>query len=110
MASEPLVTVGWDVGGVQIKAARVESCAGPTLCVQTALRPFEVWRARERLPQVLQDVARELGVRPTVPLALTMTAEPLGRLSEQEGRRAVRDGRVQRGVPGEPHLGTRLPR
>ncbi len=75
MVSEPLVTVGWDVGGVQIKAARVESCAGVTRCVQTTVRPFEVWRGRERLPQMLQDVARELRVRPTVPLALTMTAE-----------------------------------
>ena len=75
MATEPVVTVGWDVGGVQVKAARVEQGAGDARCAQTAVRPFEVWRARERLPQVLQDVARELGVSPAVPLAVTMTAE-----------------------------------
>jgi probable H4MPT-linked C1 transfer pathway protein len=75
MVSEPRVTVGWDVGGVQVKAARVESCAGVTRCVRTAARPFEVWRRRERLPEVLRDVARELEVRSTMPLALTMTAE-----------------------------------
>ena len=28
MTRESLVTVGWDVGGVQVKAARVESCPG----------------------------------------------------------------------------------
>ena len=75
MVSELRVTIGWDVGGVQVKAARVESCAGVTRRVQTAARPFEVWRRRERLPEVLRDVARELGVRSTMPLALTMTAE-----------------------------------
>ena len=75
MVSELRVTIGWDVGGVQVKAARVESCGGVTRRVQTAARPFEVWRRRERLPKVLRDVARELGVRSTMPLALTMTAE-----------------------------------
>ena len=51
MTRESLVTVGWDVGGVQVKAARVESRAGASCAVRTAVRPFEVWRGRERLPE-----------------------------------------------------------
>ena len=75
MVPEPLVTVGWDVGGVQVKAARVESRSGVPDRVRIAVRPFEVWRGRERLPEVLRDVAAELEVDATTPLALTMTAE-----------------------------------
>ena len=75
MATEPVVTVGWDVGGVQVKAARVDWRVGKARSVRTAVRPFEVWRGRERLPRVLRDVAGELGVGATLPLAVTMTAE-----------------------------------
>jgi probable H4MPT-linked C1 transfer pathway protein len=75
MGPEPLTTVGWDIGGVQVKAARVESHAGVVGHVQTAVRPFEVWRGRELLPEVLRDVAAELELEATTPLALTMTAE-----------------------------------
>ena len=75
MAPEPHVTAGWDVGGVQVKAARVESRGGAVCGVRTAVRPFEVWRERERLPQVLRDLAGELGLDAATPLALTMTAE-----------------------------------
>ena len=49
MTPESPVTVGWDVGGVQVKAARVESRADAPCAVRTAVRPFEVWRGRERL-------------------------------------------------------------
>ena len=75
MTRESLVTVGWDVGGVQVKAARVESRGGASCAVRTAVRPFEVWRDRERLPAVLVEVAEELAFDPGTPLALTMTAE-----------------------------------
>jgi (4-(4-[2-(gamma-L-glutamylamino)ethyl]phenoxymethyl)furan-2-yl)methanamine synthase len=75
MVREPLVTVGWDVGGVQVKAARVVSGAGVASRAQTAVRPFEIWRGRERLPQILREVAGELDIGSTAPSALTMTAE-----------------------------------
>jgi (4-(4-[2-(gamma-L-glutamylamino)ethyl]phenoxymethyl)furan-2-yl)methanamine synthase len=75
MRRESLVTVGWDVGGVQIKAARVEARAGSSCAVRTVVHPFEVWRGRERLPAVLREVAEELALHPGTPLALTMTAE-----------------------------------
>ena len=102
MTREPLVTVGWDVGGVQVKAARVESRAGAPCAVRTAVRPFEVWRGRERLPDVLGDVARELGIDPDTPLALTMTAELSDAFrSKREGVLFVMDG-VREAFPQNP--------
>jgi len=99
---EPLVTVGWDVGGVQVKAARVEWRAGAPCAVRTAVRPFEMWRARERLPGVLRDVAGELGIGPAAPLALTMTAELWDAFrSKREGVLFVMDG-VREAFPRNP--------
>ena len=93
MVRDSLVTVGWDVGGVQVKAARVESGAGGTDAVRTAVRPFEVWRGRERLPAVLIEVAGELALDPGTPLALTMTAELSDTFrSKREGVLFVMDG------------------
>lgn len=75
MGSDAIVTTGWDVGGVQVKAARVESRAGGPPLVRTAVRPLEMWRGRERLPGVLRDLGEELSPDCTTPHALTMTAE-----------------------------------
>ncbi|HEY5388242.1 MAG TPA: hydantoinase/oxoprolinase family protein [Thermoleophilia bacterium] len=102
MTRESLVTVGWDVGGVQVKAARVESRAGGSCTVRTAVRPFEVWRSRERLPDVLMEVAGELDVDPGTPLALTMTAELSDAFrSKREGVLFVMDG-VRKAFPRNP--------
>jgi probable H4MPT-linked C1 transfer pathway protein len=75
MNTEPLVTIGWDVGGVQVKAAKVESRAGVLRVVRTVVRPFEVWRRRELLPGILSEVAEDLSIDSATPHALTMTAE-----------------------------------
>ena len=102
MTPEPLVTVGWDVGGVQVKAARVASRDGAPCEVRTAVRPFEMWRGRERLPGVLREVAAELGVTPAAPLALTMTAELSDAFrSKREGVLFVMDG-VGEAFPRSP--------
>ncbi len=102
MTREPLVTTGWDVGGVQVKAARVESRAGAAGAVRTAVRPFEVWRGRERLPAVLAEVAEELALDPGTPLALTMTAELSDAFSsKREGVLFVMDA-VREAVPQNP--------
>ena len=102
MTPEPLVTVGWDVGGVQVKAARVELRAGVPGVVRTAVRPFEVWRGRERLPSVLSEVAAELGMGPATPLALTMTAELSDAFrSKREGVLFVMDA-VHEAFPRSP--------
>src|SRR5687768_2332203 len=61
--------IGWDVGGANLKAVRLE---GGDL-VRTAELPFEVWRAAGALPEALRRVLDELGGAPRH--AVTMTAE-----------------------------------
>jgi probable H4MPT-linked C1 transfer pathway protein len=74
--SEPdaRTVVGWDIGGVNTKAVRLDR--GPRV-VQTraATRYFEIWHDRERLVEVLRDVAGELELVGNEPMAVTMTAE-----------------------------------
>lgn len=102
MTRRPSVTVGWDVGGVQVKAARVEQGHGASCNVRTAIRPFEVWRGRERLPGVLREVARELEIDGAAPFALTMTAELSDAFrSKREGVLFVMDS-VCEAFPGNP--------
>jgi (4-(4-[2-(gamma-L-glutamylamino)ethyl]phenoxymethyl)furan-2-yl)methanamine synthase len=57
-----------DIGGANTKAARLDGDS-----VRTASRPFEVWRDREALTDVLRDVVAEVG--PARAVAITMTAE-----------------------------------
>ena len=95
MDPESLVTVGWDVGGVQVKAARVESRAGGPPVVRTAVRSLEMWRGRDRLPGVLKDLAEELAIDSSTPHALTMTAELSDAFRDKrEGVLFVMDGLV----------------
>ena len=64
--------LGWDVGGAYVKAAIVETAAGGR-AVRTASRPFEIWRDKLALPDVLRALAAELPSPESV--AVTMTAE-----------------------------------
>lgn len=64
-------TMGWDIGGVNVKAARV--FAGHVLGART--RPFEIQHAPNRLSELLRELAAELGAAPSDPHAITMTAE-----------------------------------
>ncbi|HVE77889.1 MAG TPA: hydantoinase/oxoprolinase family protein [Gemmatimonadaceae bacterium] len=63
--------VGWDVGGVNVKVARVQD--GRVLSAWS--EPFELQRAPGRLTGVLAGLARAVGARPGDRHALTMTAE-----------------------------------
>src|SRR5438552_9543793 len=66
--------LGWDVGGVNTKVARVER--GELAIVRG--RPFEVQRAPEALVPLLRDLASEVGAPAdphAVTHAVTMTAE-----------------------------------
>ena len=64
--------LGWDIGGAYVKAAVVEAADGER-SVRTASRPFEIWRDKHALPDVLRAMAAELP--PPDPVAVTMTAE-----------------------------------
>ena len=63
--------IGWDVGGVNIKAARL--AAGTP--VRTVSEPFELQRAPDRLAPTLAAIAATLGAAPADRHAVTMTAE-----------------------------------
>jgi probable H4MPT-linked C1 transfer pathway protein len=62
--------IGWDVGGANIKAARVDAGHSSPTMVERAL---PLWRELDRLPSVLGEVATVLG--PARTMAVTMTAE-----------------------------------
>jgi hypothetical protein len=62
---------GWDIGGVNLKSARVEAGA-----VREALSlPFEIQREPRGLTPALTELAARLGIRASGPHAVTMTAE-----------------------------------
>ena len=63
--------IGWDIGGSNVKAARIQSATdGAPLMVE---QPFALWREPQRLPDVLGEVAGRLGGANA--MAVTMTAE-----------------------------------
>lgn len=66
--------VGWDVGGANVKAAWLGGAAADP-AVRTVSLPFEIWRARERLPAVLAAALAAVAEQPPHAMALTMTAE-----------------------------------
>ncbi len=62
--------IGWDIGGANIKAARIgEGQSGPSMFE----RALPLWRELHRLPSVLAEAAATLG--PAKTMAVTMTAE-----------------------------------
>jgi probable H4MPT-linked C1 transfer pathway protein len=63
--------IGWDVGGANIKAARIGGDQRPAPAVFE--RPFPLWRDPHRLPIVLSEVADRIGNARA--MAVTMTAE-----------------------------------
>lgn len=67
--------LGLDIGGVNVKAARLERRQGAHDTVKTASRPFEIWRGPELLAHVLGELGNELDAPSCRGLALTMTAE-----------------------------------
>ncbi len=64
--------LGWDVGGANVKAARLDSADAEPQILE---RPFALWREPQRLSQVLSEVAAALGLSGAERMAVTMTAE-----------------------------------
>lgn len=75
MSTSLLEIVGWDIGGVNIKAACVRQRAGTVAETRVVVRPFEIWRELQDLSAVLGAIGDELGLREATPMAVTMTAE-----------------------------------
>ena len=66
-----MTVLGWDIGGVNTKAARVANGR----IAHVVNRPFELQREPRRLAPLLREVAAELGAAAGARHALTMTAE-----------------------------------
>jgi len=62
--------LGWDIGGANLKAARIEHARSAARIVE---RPFSLWREPDRLSAMLVDTAEPLGCAQA--MAVTMTAE-----------------------------------
>lgn len=75
MSAGMLDIVGWDVGGVNIKAARVVQQAGTPVESRVVVRPFEIWRGLQDLSAVLAEIGDALGLQAATAMAITMTAE-----------------------------------
>lgn len=75
MCADSLVVAGWDVGGVNVKAARVTVRDAAVVEARAIVRPFEIWHQPEELARVLRGAAGEAEIAPSVPMAVTMTAE-----------------------------------
>ena len=92
--------IGWDIGGVNTKVARVENC--DVRAVHG--RPFELQRAAHQLPHLLRELAAEIGDSEDAATvhAVTMTAE-LSQMfrTKREGVTFVLDA-VERAFPSAP--------
>jgi hypothetical protein len=68
--------LGLDIGGANVKAAGLEYENGETRSLRAASIPFEIWREKERLPEILQAALKSVfpGEKPQA-AAVTMTAE-----------------------------------
>lgn len=74
--TRPSAVLGWDIGGVNTKAARLKPGIGghgPTL--DSVSQPYEIQRNPAGLSAILGTVARKLGAELTDLHAVTMTAE-----------------------------------
>jgi probable H4MPT-linked C1 transfer pathway protein len=85
---ERVGVIGWDIGGVHVKAARVVEGR----VVRSALRAFSIERDLEALPAVLRALAHDLGAGWRDRHAITMTAELSQRFrTKGEGVDAILD-------------------
>ncbi len=66
---------GFDIGGANVKAVRLDRLAGEADTWRAASLPLAVWREPDRLEAVLAAVGQRLHLDAADALALTMTAE-----------------------------------
>lgn len=67
--------IGWDVGGANVKAVRIEWQDRKIKSYHAVVRQFEIWRDLDNLVDVLRQIGEELGPQGHPPMAVTMTAE-----------------------------------
>ena len=52
--------LAWDIGGANIKAARLTLQGDQAGQVQVVSRPFEIWREKDHLPEALSEIHSQL--------------------------------------------------
>lgn len=67
--------IGWDIGGANVKAVRIELQDRKIISYQAVVRQFEIWRDLDNLIDVLRQIGEELGRHGRPQMAVTMTAE-----------------------------------
>ena len=94
--------IGWDVGGVNTKAARVDSRGGDSPEFRAVSAPYELRRDPSALVPTLVRLANELACPEGSPHALTMTAE-LSQLfrTKRDGVAFILDS-MATAFPGQP--------
>jgi (4-(4-[2-(gamma-L-glutamylamino)ethyl]phenoxymethyl)furan-2-yl)methanamine synthase len=67
---------GWDIGGANVKAACLYLGEGGDVQERVDSKPFEIWRDKDRLPDVLQSLFSSISPEASpAAMAVTMTAE-----------------------------------
>jgi (4-(4-[2-(gamma-L-glutamylamino)ethyl]phenoxymethyl)furan-2-yl)methanamine synthase len=68
--------LGWDIGGANIKAAWIETGSDPNDQEKVVSQPFEIWREKDRLPDVLRRMSAAMAPNQCAnAMAITITAE-----------------------------------
>lgn len=65
--------IGWDIGGANVKAARLAFNSGRAGSGRVVRRYFEIWKDKAGLRPLLQEIHKELGSADA--MAVTMTGE-----------------------------------
>ncbi|MDE2059246.1 MAG: H4MPT-linked C1 transfer pathway protein [candidate division NC10 bacterium] len=92
--------VGWDIGGANVKAARLLFTDGRAESGRTVRRYFELWNHSSSLRPLLQEIQGDLG--PADAMVLTMTGELCDAFDDRaEGVARIIDA-VREGAPGIP--------
>jgi len=102
LVSETLTFLGWDIGGVYVKAVRIDWQTGKLIDTRTAIQPLEMWHECSNLSAILRDVGVGLGLDGVQAMAVTMTAELSDAFrSKREGVLFILDA-VGAAFPGIP--------
>lgn len=67
--------VGWDIGGVNIKAVVFKYLDGEIKALKSVVSPFEIWKDNLKLKKKLMGIGEELGLKGSPQMAVTITAE-----------------------------------
>jgi hypothetical protein len=67
--------VSWDIGAANVKAAWLSLKEDRSQMIRVASYPFEIWREKDRLPAVIQEIFASIAQAGPQAMAVTMTAE-----------------------------------